>query len=96
MLVMVDKPKTRDVEPLPPHVQRYVGTMFDRTLMLPEGTLGSVMGGDEWDEYVWEPEGLRPQLERAGVTIDEGLEFALRKKNYHYNPTRDVMVLNDN
>ena len=49
-----------------------------------------------WDEYVWEPEGLRPQLERAGVTIDEGLEFALRKKNYHYNPKRDVMVLNDN
>jgi hypothetical protein len=48
-----------------------------------------------WDEYVWESDGLRLQLEQAGVQIHDWLEFALNRKNYHYNPMRGVMVLND-
>lgn len=37
-----------------------------------------------WDDYVWEDDGLRGQLDQAGVTITPELSYVLNRSNYDY------------
>jgi hypothetical protein len=41
-----------------------------------------------WDEYVWEDDGLRGQLDQAGVTITADLDYVLERSNYDYRTER--------
>jgi hypothetical protein len=46
-----------------------------------------------WDEYVWETDGLRGQLQQNGVELTPDLMHTLDKENYTYDYRRDRLVL---